>query len=157
MGQYKMSFALSGDTLLFGRKTDDSLAGSWPQVLASSAASEEEKLNAARLNQMDKTTISRTLKRPEWNNTTAVDHISIEMLVQLKAQSSGDILVYGSLSVVQQLITLDVVDEYQLLTHPVLFGNGAKLSPSVTASRRFHLLKSQTHKTGVIMLYYAVI
>jgi len=45
----------------------------------------------------------------------------------LKAGSGKSILMFGSASIVQQLMPLGLIDEYHLLVHPVLLGGGTLL------------------------------
>jgi len=72
MSTYENDLVSSADTLLLGRVTYQSFAGSWPHVPDSPNASEDEKEYARKLNAMRKLVFSRTLESVEWNNSTLV-------------------------------------------------------------------------------------
>ena len=59
MGTYENELVSSADTLLLGRVTYQSFAGSWPHVPDSPSASEGEKAYARTLNAMRKIVFSR--------------------------------------------------------------------------------------------------
>ena len=65
MGAYEDAILDTADTLLLGRVTYESFAGSWPHVPDSETASEEEKRYARKLNAMRKVVFSRTLAAAE--------------------------------------------------------------------------------------------
>ncbi len=60
---------------------------------------------------------------------------------------------YGSASIVQQLTNLGLVDEYQLLVHPALLGQGKKLFLDVNKTG-LKLVASKAFKSGVVVLTY---
>jgi len=65
MGAYESELVSEADTLLLGRVTYQSFAGSWPHVPDSPSASEGEKAYARTLNATRKTVFSRTLESVE--------------------------------------------------------------------------------------------
>jgi dihydrofolate reductase len=73
---------------------------------------------------------------------------------KLKEQCDGDVLVAGSATLVQTLREHALVDEYRLMIHPVLLGDGKRLFPngSVPTDREL----AETRKVGpdVIVLTY---
>ena len=75
MGTYENDLVSSADTLLLGRVTYQSFAGSWPHVPDNPNASEGEKEYARKLNAMRKLVFSRTLERVEWNNSRLVKEV----------------------------------------------------------------------------------
>jgi dihydrofolate reductase len=113
MGMYEDAIVDTADTLLLGRVTYDSFAGSWPKVPDNPDVSEQEKAYARKLNAMRKVVFSKTLTDPTWENTTVLRHIDPADLRALKAEPGKDILIYGSASIVQQLTDLGLIDEYQ--------------------------------------------
>src|SRR5260370_31139398 len=63
MGQYEDDLVSSADTLILGRATYQSFAGSWPHVPENPSASEGEKIYARKRNSMRKIVISKSLER----------------------------------------------------------------------------------------------
>jgi dihydrofolate reductase len=71
---------------------------------------------------------SRTLTAADmsvWSGSTVLDGD----LVDVVKQEQREVVVTGSLSVVEQLRAADLVDEYRLLTFPTVLGSGARLFP----------------------------
>lgn len=101
MGNYEYELVSGADTLLLGRVTYQSFAGSWPHVPDNPAASEGEKMYARKLNAMRKVVVSRTLESAEWNNSTLLREVTPEDIKQLKQEPGRDIVIYGSASVVR--------------------------------------------------------
>jgi dihydrofolate reductase len=154
MGAYESDLVSAADTLLLGRVTYESFAGSWPHVPESPTASEGEKAYARRLNAMRKVVFSTSLDRVDWNNSTLLKAITPEAIAQLKAEPGGDMLIYGSASVVRALTRLGLIDEYQLLLHPVLVGGGKPLFGELKDQVKLKLVSSKTHPSGVVVLTY---
>src|SRR6266576_3897003 len=127
MGAYENDLVSSADTLLLGRVTYQSFAGSWPHVPDNPNVSEGEKAFAHKLNAMRKIVFSRTLESVEWNNSRLVKEVIPEEIEQLKQESGGDMLISGSPGLVQALTNYGLIDEYQIMVHPVVLGGGKPL------------------------------
>jgi dihydrofolate reductase len=154
MGQYEDEILSSGDTLLLGRVTYESFAGAWPHVPNNPNASEGEKQYARKLNAMRKIVFSKTLASADWEKSEIVRSIDPEFLRSLKDQSGKDILIYGSASIVQQLTNFGLIDEYQVLVHPVVLGGGKALFNGVTDTQRLQLVSAKPFTSGLVLLTY---
>lgn len=154
MGKYESDLVNATDTLLLGRVTYESFAGSWPHVPDNPDVSEGEKAYARRLNAMRKVVVSRTLDRVEWNNSTLLREVTPEAIKQLKREPGGDLVIYGSASLVHTLTNLGAIDEYQLLVHPVILGGGKPLFGDIHGQVTLKLVNSKTHPSGVVLLTY---
>lgn len=154
MGKYEDDLLSSADTLLLGRVTYQSFAGSWPHVPDSPTASEGEKEYARKLNAMHKIVFSKTLPTVEWNNSRLVKEVNPEDIEQLKHEPGRDMLIYGSASIVRTLTNLGLIDEYQLLVHPVILGSGKPLFQDLKDQVKLKLVNSKTHPSGVMVLSY---
>jgi len=154
MGRYEGELLTGVDTLLLGRVTYQSFAGSWPYVPDSQTASEGEKEYARRLNAMRKIVFSRTLEQAEWNNSILRKELVAAEIEQLKRESGDDMLIYGSASIVQALTVAGLIDEYQVLVHPLLLGGGKALFQRLGDRTMLKLVGSKTHPSGVVLLTY---
>jgi len=154
MGKYEDDLVSAADTLLLGRVTYESFAGSWPHVPDNPSASEGEKIYARKLNAMRKVVLSRTLNTVEWNNSTLMQEVVPEAIEQLKQEPGRDIVIYGSASIVQALTNLGLIDEYQILVHPVILGGGKALFQGLHEQRNLKLIDTKTFPTGVVLLQY---
>jgi len=154
MGKYEDDLVSSADTLLLGRVTYQSFAGSWPHVPDNPTASEGEKEYARKVNAMRKIVFSRTLEKVEWNNSTLVKEVVPEDIAQLKREPGRDMLIYGSASLVRTLTNFGLIDEYQLLVHPIILGSGKPLFQDIKDRAKLKLVNTKTHPSGVIVLSY---
>jgi dihydrofolate reductase len=154
MGKYESDLVSQADTLLLGRVTYQSFAGSWPHVPDNPNAPEDEKEYARKLNAMRKIVFSRTLESVEWNNSTLRKEVIPEEIEQLKREPGRNMLIYGSASLVQALTNHGLIDEYQLLFHPVILGGGKPLFQDLTQQVKLKLVNTKTHPSGVVVLTY---
>jgi dihydrofolate reductase len=154
MGIYEDAIVTTADTLILGRLTYDSFAGSWPYVPEKPDASAGEKDYARKLNSMHKVVFSRTLERADWNNSTLLREIDPQAVKQWKTEEGKDMLIYGSASIVQQFTNLGLIDEYQLLVHPVVLGGGKSLFAGVNGKHGLKLVDSRPFSSGVVLLTY---
>jgi dihydrofolate reductase len=73
--------------------------------------------------------VSNTLEDPlPWQNSTLLKGDAAVTVAQLK-QQSNDLVVLGSVALVQSLMRHNLVDEYVLSIHPLVLGSGRRLFP----------------------------
>ena len=154
MGVYETALVSAADTLLLGRVTYQSFAGSWPKVPDNPGASPGEVVYARILNAMRKIVFSKTLDGVEWNNSQLVREVVPEDVERMKREPGRDMVIYGSASLAQTLTNLGLIDEYQLLVHPVVLGGGKSLFHGITNRKTLRLVNSKTHPSGVVLLTY---
>lgn len=140
----------AADAFLLGRKTYEIFAAYWP----SADAEEAEEEFATTMNRMTKYVASETLDEVEWQNSTLIKGDIAEEVAKLKQQSGKNIQVMGSGDLVQTLMQHDLVDEYQLMIHPVVLGSGKRLFRDASAPTALRLVDTKTTTTGVIILTY---
>jgi len=120
--QLKLAELNAAGAQLLGRVTYDGFAAAWPAI-------QDEAGFAAKMNQMPKYVVSKTLHNPTWNNTTVLSGDPVAEITALKDKAARDILVAGSSQLVHLLASNDLVDQYNLMIFPVLLGSGRKLFP----------------------------
>jgi dihydrofolate reductase len=135
------------DAYLFGRKTYENFAAYWPSAPREIPFTDH-------LNNTAKYVVSKTLKQPEWNNTSVLDGDVVEEVRRLKGQPGKRIAVLGSGELVQILMKNDLVDEYFLTVYPILLGAGKKLFHDNDQLRKLELVDSTTTSTGGVVLTY---
>ncbi|AXB41120.1 dihydrofolate reductase family protein [Amycolatopsis albispora] len=134
--------------LLLGRRTYETFAASWPLT------GDDDQVGSL-LNPMPKYVASRTLKTVEWRNSTLLTGDLPDAVRALKAGDGGEIQVHGSCGLVQSLLRHDLVDEFVVLTFPVLVGSGKRLFGEGTAPAGLRLVRSATLAGGVVLGRYA--
>jgi dihydrofolate reductase len=118
-------------TLLLGRTSYDGFKGFWPPVAEDPDASPLQREISRLNNAVDKAVVSDSLTAEEtepWRNTRIVGREEAhEQIAELKRQAGKDILVFGSRTLWNGLLTDGLVDELHLMIGPVLVGAGTPL------------------------------
>lgn len=147
MGAATMEQLLGTDALLYGRKTYDEMAGVWPHM------KNNEYGIADKLNSAPKYVVSNTLQSTDWNHTTIISGDVVDAISKLKQDTDGVIAITGSGTLIASLLPTGLIDEYQLMVHPVVVGKGKHLFPD-GADVKLKLTGTQTFASGVILLTY---
>lgn len=134
--------ARGGGVLLFGRKTYELMASYWPTPMAS----QNDPVVAERLNSLPKVVFSRTLAQASWSNTKLVKGDIVSEVRKMKQESGPDMVIMGSGSIVSLFSQERLVDEYQLVVHPIVLGQGKTLFQGV--KDRLALKRTQTRMFG---------
>jgi dihydrofolate reductase len=144
--KFKHEELFACEALLLGRVTYDAFAAVWPSV-------KDDAGFAERINGMPKFVASNTLQRAEWNNTAILSDDAVEKVRALKEQSGGDILIYGSASLVHGLMPHGMIDAYNLMIYPTVLGTGKRLFPEGVAVR-LELVETRRFGDGIVLLRY---
>jgi dihydrofolate reductase len=102
-----------------------------------------------------KVVVSTTLDRPDWGPTTVISSDVAAELAKLKQQPGKNINVGASGTLVRFLLQEGLLDELQLLVHPVVVGTGKHLFEGGNGTVPLRLLESRPHSNGVVALRYA--
>src|SRR5690349_2084856 len=97
------------EALLFGRRTWQGMAAAWPDRAGDPYA---DQMNAAK-----KYVASRTLTKADltWNTELLSPDDAVGDVAALRAQDGGDLVVWGSVSLVTALLAAGQVDELVLM------------------------------------------
>jgi dihydrofolate reductase len=139
----------SAEALLFGRRTWQGMAAAWPNRAGDPYADQ--------MNAIKKYVASRTLTDDDltWNNTTLLSATdAVADIADLRARDGGDIVVWGSVSLVKTLLAAGLVDELNLMIEPILLGGGKRIFPDDGAARPLQLVNCVTASTGVQVCTY---
>jgi dihydrofolate reductase len=132
------------DTLLLGRRTFEEFAAYWPTA--------EEEPFAAFMNTAPKVVVSTTLGDVDWQPTTVVR--DLDAVRALKQGVGGDIGMTGSVTLTRNLLREGLLDQLDLMIHPIVLGSGARLFDDVSGRIPLQVVESTTFKTGVISATY---
>jgi dihydrofolate reductase len=145
----------SVDTVIYGRITYQ-LMEYWRTVAENPTGNKPMDEFAIIMDNISKIVFSRTLKNVEWKTARVAKRSIKEEVSELRQSENGgskDILV-GSPSLISALTKLNLIDEYQLVVHPVVSGNGLPLFKDITEKVGLKLLKTKTFSCGTVTLYY---
>ena len=138
------------DALLLGRQTFEDFRGYWPMQ------SDDQTGITDYLNTVAKYVVSTTMTDPMWGNSTVIDADPVPRVRELKTRPGKDIVLTGSISLGQTLISAGLVDEYRLSVYPAVQGRGRRLFPEGTSMSDLALVEPpKSFPSGVALLRYA--
>lgn len=148
MGQFMDGMFATPFDLLLGRKTYEIFAAHWPY------AEEGDPVREA-FNACTKYVATNGPTEPlTWVNTVALSGDVPARIAELKQGQGPDLLTQGSSVLLQTLLAHDLIDEFRLLTFPVLLGPGKKLFGDGARPGALKLTSSTVATTGVVMSAY---
>ena len=142
------------DLLFFGRVMYQLMFPYWSDVAKNQSGTADENKFAERITSIDKVVISRTLDSVQ-ENTRIVRSNPAEELLKLKQQPGKKISV-DSVSMLPELITAGLIDEFHLVVHPVMVGRGRRLLDVGSLHENHHLKLVDTiiFKSGCVAHHY---
>jgi len=144
-GKYKIEELGIVDTLLLGKNTYEAFASYWPN--------QADGPFATPINKYPKYVVSTTLQKADWNNSHILRDVAKDVAA-LKNTAGGDILVYGSATLVQALLHHNLVDELRLMVYPVAIGGGLSIFNNNRELNKFELKHARTLEGGILILEY---
>jgi len=143
------------DALLFGRVTYRMMesawrrpaTGGWPDWMDGSQIPFAEAIDGAR-----KVVVSSTLADADWN--AELVRGDVVGTVQRLKQEPGEGLWVGGVTLPTALADAGLIDEYELLVHPVLAGHGPTLLAGLREGIRLELVHREELRSGVVVLRY---
>lgn len=147
------------DTLLLGRVVADELLGYWLSAETNDPNLSTGAVAYARwATGVRKAILSNTEEQLPWGNSQLVLVKSDEDLVRgvsaLKRQPGKNIVVHGGVRTAQDLARLNLIDEYQLVVHPVAQGDGGPLFKDLPHNLKLQLMEVIELKAGGVFLRY---
>jgi dihydrofolate reductase len=153
------------DTMLFGRRTYEMFESFWPRAVDDSPTSpdphgpgrrtKEIRAMAVWINEATKVVFSRTRKEVTWRNSRLVHEFDPHEIEAMRQQPGGDIIIFGSGSIVSQLTQHGLIDEYQFVVCSILLGNGRPALSGVPTTSKLDLLEARSFPSGNVRLRYA--
>ena len=111
---------------------------------------------AASMNRMRKNVFSRSLDAVEWENSRLIKGDLVTEVRKLKATSGPSLLIMGSGEIISQLTQAGLIDEYQIVTVPIVLGRGRSLFEGVTSRPRLKLTKTRSFQNGNVVAWYSI-
>ena len=146
MGYATSSMGTTGG-LLLGRWTYEDLYRAW--------AGRTDNPFSAVLENSPKFVASRSLREPfPWANTSVLDGDAAEAVAGLRAEQPKDLVILGSGELIQTLMSHGLIDEYTLLIHPIVLGEGRRLFREGSTYSTLRLVESKPTTTGVLIATY---
>lgn len=141
-------------TAVLGRRNAEGFLGFWPAVAADANADPRDRGYAKWLVDTEKVVFSTTLTEAPWERTRLVDAPAADVVAELKAAGSGDILVNSSVSIIKPLLAADLLDRLYLMICPELTGGGPRLFDDGLPASKWRLAHSEAGELGELAVVY---
>ena len=150
------------DTILMGRNSYEALAvkegwqsvKNWGASVSEATVALGEKINSAHKLVV---TGDRPLDELQWGEFEAPTQLTgniEEQIKDLKNSSGGDIVIFGSPTLVRSLTDANLIDEYQIQVAPVAVNYGGHLFDELKARKDFDLVGLQALEGGSFLVKY---
>ena len=143
------------DTFILGRKTYQIWEKYWPAAASNPQSTESDVMFSRYADETQKIVISSTLDKVEWKNTRLIKDNIAEEIQKLKQQPGKNLIVAGGATVAQTFAKLGLIDEYQIVVHPVILGNGKLLLKELNIRQKLKLIGIRTFNSGAVELSYS--
>lgn len=153
--EYSSLVIQNSDTAIYGRKTFDMMDQYWPTAAQEPDAGQHEIEHGNWYNQSRKIVFSKTLTDSKSPKTIFLGANSIQEFKKIKADSSKDLVIFGSPTVVGLLTEHNLIDEYYIFIAPIILGGGQKLFNNTHNMKKLNLLDSKQLSDGSMMLHYS--
>jgi dihydrofolate reductase len=147
MGEEMAKGMSRGGAMLLGRRTYEHFFAFWPK----------QKNNPFTdvLNGTTKFIASRTLTEPlAWQNSKLLPGDAAEAVAKMKQNGGPDLAVLGSGDLIDSLLKRNLIDEFLLMFHPVVLGQGKKLFRDGVPHATLKLVDSKVTTKGVLIATY---
>ncbi len=137
------------DALLFGRKTYEMMKF-WSTPQAEEAAPEIAKF----MNEKLKIVASHAPFEPGWDKVRVISGDVPGAVKKLKEQPGKNIMMFGSNTLCVSLMQQGLIDEFQIVVNPVVFGDGTSLFKGLPKKAELTLAQTHRFKSGAVLLTY---
>lgn len=140
---------------IMGRKSFETMSPYWPTAAGPLAATMNETPKAVFTQQGFK--VSPGAATPEavsWNEARVIKGDLAEGIRQLKQEPGKPILAFGGAGFMRNLIKTGLIDEFQLVTHPVVLGAGMPIFTGLEKPLDLKLVDVKAFPKGVVVHTY---
>ena len=149
------------DTVLLGRATYEDLGrmSKWPGVKSWPGVDDLALRLGEKINTAHKFVVSRKsgleLKWGEYEAPNQLPADNLEARIRnLKNASGGDIIIFGSPTLVRSLTDAGLIDVFQIAVRPVVVGVGEHLFDGLKARKDFRLMEVSALEDGSFVVTY---
>ncbi|GIF70967.1 dihydrofolate reductase family protein [Asanoa siamensis] len=139
-------------TALYGRKIWENMSSHWPTADQQPGATAAHVEFAKRWRGMPKVVFSSTTRPVDWN-TRLVTGDAVAEIRRLKAEDGRPIDMCGA-TLAATAMRHGLIDEYAIITHPVLVGGGTPFFTALDNWVNLSLVETRTFAGGITLTRY---
>ena len=137
---------------LYGRKLWETMSSYWPTGDEQPDATPAQIKFARNWRDTPKVVFSSTVDRVDWNTRLVTGDVVTE-ITRLKAEDGGPMDIGGA-TLAAAAMRAGLIDEYVLVTAPVLVGGGTPFFTSLDTWVNLNLVETRTFPDGVLLTRY---
>ena len=137
---------------LYGRKLWELMSGHWPTADQQPGVTPAQIEFARRWRDMPKVVFSSTTSAVDWN-ARLVTGDAVTEITRLKTEDGGPMDVGGA-TLAAAAMRAGLIDEYAIVTHPVLVGGGTPFFTALDNWVNLNLVETRTFPDGVLLTRY---
>jgi dihydrofolate reductase len=158
---HNLGLMQAAGTLLYGAKTYAGMRDYWPSIAADESQPELERDIARRSNEIAKLVVSDSLTSNDtasWNETTTIVRRAEahDRIAELRRDGTDDILMFGSITLVNDLLAAGLVDELQVLVGAGVLVDGVPAFSGIPAQALRLVEARQLPDSNTALLRYAL-
>lgn len=149
--------------IIMGRKSFEGMATYWPTATGPFAPPMNEipkaiftKKGFKGIDPGPTTTEEQARAAASWAEARIFDGDLAEEIRQLKSEAGKPILAIGGAGFMRSLIATGLIDEYHLITHPVVLGEGLPIFKSVARPLDLKLVDVKAFPGGIVAHTYRI-
>lgn len=140
---------------LYGRKLWEGMSSHWPTADQQPGATPAHIEFARRWRDIPKMVFSSTISAIDWN-TRLVEGGAVSEITRLKAADGGPMDIGGA-TLAAAAMRAGLIDEYVVVTHPVLVGGGTPYFTALDNWVNLRLVENRTFPGGVLLTRYETV
>ncbi|WP_199546199.1 dihydrofolate reductase family protein [Streptomyces sp. N35] len=140
------------DLALYGRRVWEGMSSHWPTADKQPGATPAAIEYAGRWRDMPKVVFSSTVTTVDWN-TRLVTGDAVTEITRLKAEEGGPMDIVGA-TLAAAAMRAGLIDEYVLVTHPVLVGGGTPFFTALDSWVNLSLVETRPFPDGLLLTRY---
>ena len=137
---------------LYGRKLWETMSSHWPTADTQPGATPAEIQFASRWRDTPKVVFSSTPRAVGWN-ARLVTGDAVTEITHLKAGDGGPMDIGGA-TLAAAAMRAGLIDEYVLVTHPVVVGGGTPFFTALDTRVNLRLVETRTFPGGIVLTSY---
>lgn len=132
------------ELFIYGRKSYELMIQYWPEA---------EGRFAKKMNEKRKLVFSRTLRDATWNAELASGDVA-GIINELKRKPGKDLVLFAGADILSSFMKFKLVDEFRLVTYPVVLGGGTPLFKDIDQPFPLKLFKTEVFDNGCVLNRY---
>jgi dihydrofolate reductase len=137
---------------LYGRRLWDEMSAYWPDADQQPGVTPAQIEYARRWRDMAKVVFSSTISAVDWNARLVTGDAAAE-IARLKAEDGGPMDIGGA-ALAATAMRAGLIDEYAMVTHPVLLGGGTRFFTALDNWVNLNLVETRAFPDGILLTRY---